>query len=129
MGYGETGAAMSPDYRSPTWLPGSHVQSIYPYLFLRPPPPPYRRERVETPDGDFVDFDQVDGTPGMLAGGKEGAVQPQRQENAEDPTAADVRRRFHRQERAIRTSLLLHPAADRERIGAVAARVAASAER
>jgi len=65
----------------------------------------------------------------MLAGGKEGAVQPQRREYAEDPAAADVRRRFHRQECAIRTGLLLHPAPDRERIDAVAAGVAASAER
>jgi len=44
-------------YRSPLWLPGSHLQTIYPYVFLRATPPTYRRERVETPDGDFVDFD------------------------------------------------------------------------
>jgi predicted alpha/beta-fold hydrolase len=48
-------------YRSPAWLIGSHVQSIYPYLFLRREPPEYRRERAETPDGDFVDFDWIDG--------------------------------------------------------------------
>ena len=49
------------DYRSPWWLPGRHLQTVYPYLFLRPPPPAYRRERVETADADFVDFDWVDG--------------------------------------------------------------------
>src|SRR5262245_52888728 len=54
-------AAMEP-YRAPWWLPGSHVQTIYPYLALRREPLPYRRERVETPDGDFVDLDWVDGT-------------------------------------------------------------------
>jgi len=48
-------------YRSPWWLPGSHLQTIYPYLRLRPDPPTYRRERVETADADFVDFDWVDG--------------------------------------------------------------------
>ena len=47
-------------YRAPWWLPGGHLQTIYPYLFLRMPPPVYRRERIETPDGDFVDFDWVD---------------------------------------------------------------------
>jgi predicted alpha/beta-fold hydrolase len=48
-------------YRAPWWLPGSHVQTIYPYLALRPAPLEYRRERVETPDGDFVDFDWLPG--------------------------------------------------------------------
>ncbi|HLF94674.1 MAG TPA: hydrolase [Planctomycetota bacterium] len=52
---------VSPAYRAPLWLPGRHAQSIYPYLFLRPPPVPYRRERVATPDGDFVDFDWLQG--------------------------------------------------------------------
>ncbi len=50
-----------PAYRSPWWLPGSHLQTIYPYLRLRPAPPTYRRERVEMADADFVDFDWVDG--------------------------------------------------------------------
>ena len=49
-------------YSSPWWLPGRHVQTIYPYLFLRPAPPAYRRERIEMPDGDFVDVDWVDGS-------------------------------------------------------------------
>jgi predicted alpha/beta-fold hydrolase len=44
-------------YRAPWWLPGSHAQTIYPYLALRRAPLGYRRERVETPDGDFIDFD------------------------------------------------------------------------
>jgi uncharacterized protein len=46
-------------YRGPWWLPGGHAQTIYPYLALRKAPPPYRRERIETPDADFVDFDWV----------------------------------------------------------------------
>jgi predicted alpha/beta-fold hydrolase len=54
----------APAYRSPFWLPGRHVQTIYPYLFCRRPAPDYRRERVELPDGDFLDIDWVDGTAG-----------------------------------------------------------------
>jgi len=55
---------LSESYRAPWWLPGSHLQTIYPYLRLRPDPPTYRRERVETADADFVDFDWVDGPEG-----------------------------------------------------------------
>jgi predicted alpha/beta-fold hydrolase len=48
------------EYRSPAWLPGRHVQTLYPYFFLRPRPPSYRRERIGTPDGDFIDFDWLE---------------------------------------------------------------------
>lgn len=47
-------------YKAPAWLPGGHAQSIYP-LFIKPLPFPYRRERWETPDGDFIDLDWNDG--------------------------------------------------------------------
>ena len=47
------------DYRGPWWLPGADAQTIYPY-FLPRPPPRYRRERIETPDEDFWDFDWVE---------------------------------------------------------------------
>ncbi len=47
-------------YRAPTWLPGGHAQTIYSNLFIRVPPVEYRRERLELPDGDFLDFDWVD---------------------------------------------------------------------
>lgn len=43
-------------FNSPWWLPGGHLQTIVPSLF----PPrrvPLRRERWETPDGDFIDVD------------------------------------------------------------------------
>jgi len=43
-------------YTAPWWLPGGHLQSIYPSL--RPPPRvSLRRERWPAPDGDFVDVD------------------------------------------------------------------------
>lgn len=51
----------SAPYRSPWWLPGSHLQTVYPYLRVRAAPPAYRRERIETADGDFNDYDWVDG--------------------------------------------------------------------
>ena len=47
-------------YRPPWWLPGGHLQTIYPYFLLKRRAPPYRRERWETPDGDFIDLDWVD---------------------------------------------------------------------
>ena len=54
-------------FRAPRWLPGGHLQTIWPALFTRPVPglpPAYRRERWDTPDGDFVDVDFVDAAAG-----------------------------------------------------------------
>lgn len=50
-------------YRAPSWLPGPHAQTIWP-LLIKGPLPRYRRERWETPDGDFIDLDWIDGDPG-----------------------------------------------------------------
>src|SRR5271154_1192606 len=44
-------------YRAPLWLPNSHVQTIVPALFARLPAVAYRRERWDTPDGDFIELD------------------------------------------------------------------------
>ena len=46
-------------YRAPWWLPGAHLQTIYPALLLRTPRVPYRRSRWDTPHGDFIDIDRV----------------------------------------------------------------------
>lgn len=43
-------------YRAPAWLPGGHAQTIWPIL-RKGAPPAYRRERWDTPDGDFIDVD------------------------------------------------------------------------
>lgn len=51
-------------YHAPWWLPGGHVQTIWPALHGRSgrrAVPPYRRERWITPDDDFVDVDWLDG--------------------------------------------------------------------
>jgi len=48
------------DGASAFWLRGGHVQTIWPALFSRRfhgPAPSMRRERWNTPDGDFVDVD------------------------------------------------------------------------
>ena len=52
------------NYPAPAWLPGGHLQTIYPALGIRLPRVAYRRERWDAQDGDFVDVDFVDGRPG-----------------------------------------------------------------
>jgi predicted alpha/beta-fold hydrolase len=52
------------NYLAPWWLPGGHLQTIYPAKFIRKPWVDYRRVRWDTPDGDFVDLDFVDGESG-----------------------------------------------------------------
>jgi predicted alpha/beta-fold hydrolase len=45
-----------PTYKAPWWLPGGHLQTLF--AALAPAPRvSYRRERWETPDGDFIDLD------------------------------------------------------------------------
>ncbi|MES2041202.1 MAG: alpha/beta fold hydrolase [Pseudomonadota bacterium] len=51
-------------YLSPRWLPGGHLQTIYPAVFINKPHTPLRRERWTAPDNDFVDVDFLDGEPG-----------------------------------------------------------------
>ncbi len=46
-------------YIAPAWLRGGNAQTIYPYLLSRPFIP-YRRERWELDDGDFIDIDWLD---------------------------------------------------------------------
>lgn len=52
-------------YSAPSWLPNGHLQTIYPATCIAKPPVAYRRQRWETPDGDFIDIDFVDGTAGQ----------------------------------------------------------------
>lgn len=52
-------------YPAPCWLPGGHLQTIYPAKCIAKPAVDYRRERWNTPDGDFVDLDFVDGKKGL----------------------------------------------------------------
>jgi predicted alpha/beta-fold hydrolase len=46
------------------WLANPHVQTVYGALFAPAPHVAFRRERWDTPDGDFVDVDFIDGPAG-----------------------------------------------------------------
>jgi predicted alpha/beta-fold hydrolase len=52
-------------YQAPWWLPGGHLQTIVPSL-AGGPRIAWRRERWETPDGDFVDVDRAGDGAGPL---------------------------------------------------------------
>ena len=47
-------------YRAPLWLPGGHAQTLYAALVVPRPRVAYRRERWDTPDGDFIDLDWLE---------------------------------------------------------------------
>ncbi len=53
-------------FRPAWWLPGPHLQTLYPSLFRPHKAPQLTRERIELPDGDFVDLDWTRQTDGMI---------------------------------------------------------------
>jgi predicted alpha/beta-fold hydrolase len=52
------------DYRPPLWYRGRHLQTLWGPLLRNRRPPPLRRERLETADGDFIDLDWLPDAPG-----------------------------------------------------------------
>lgn len=67
-----------PPFRPPAWLRGPHRQTLFPFFFLRPSIPPWQPERLELPDGDFVDlchFGDGDGPRVCLFHGLEGSLE------------------------------------------------------
>jgi uncharacterized protein len=52
---------MASDYRPARWLPEPNLMTAYGSVLLPRPHPPYRRERWELPDGDFLDLDRLPG--------------------------------------------------------------------
>jgi len=53
-------------YRPPLWLPGGHLQTIYPVKLATQARVTYRRERWDVhAQDDFIDVDFVDGQPGQ----------------------------------------------------------------
>lgn len=52
---------MPPKFVPARWLPHPHLQTLYGSLFAPAPRVDFRRSRWDTPDGDFVDVDHVDG--------------------------------------------------------------------
>jgi hypothetical protein len=55
-------------FRPAWWLPGAHLQTLYPSLLRRRVCPALRRQRVDLPDGDFLDIDwtALPGAPRIL---------------------------------------------------------------
>lgn len=47
----------SPNYKPGLFFLGSHVETLYPYLFRKVEDVRYERQRLELPDGDFIDLD------------------------------------------------------------------------
>lgn len=45
------------DFKPPWWLRNAHLQTIWPFVFRPRPVLATRRERLELPDGDFIDLD------------------------------------------------------------------------
>ena len=54
------------DFHPAWWLPGPHAQTIWPVLCRRRPRLSLRRERLELPDGDFLDLDWTAGERGPI---------------------------------------------------------------
>ena len=54
----------APRYQAPRWIANPHLNTIYAAVFAGKPAVDFRRERWDTPDGDFVDTDHVDGPAG-----------------------------------------------------------------
>jgi uncharacterized protein len=50
-------AVLVADFRPAWWLRGPHRQTVWRRLFNRDSNPPFLRERVDLPDGDFIDLD------------------------------------------------------------------------
>ncbi len=55
----------SPSYHPPWWYRGRHLQTLWGPLFRRFRRPPLRRQRVQTPDGDFIDLDWLHAAPAV----------------------------------------------------------------
>lgn len=54
------------DFRPAPWLRGPHRQTLFAYLCHPRPRLPWRHERLELPDGDFVDLAHLDGGDGPI---------------------------------------------------------------
>ena len=53
-------AGPPPEFIAPRWLRSAHAQTIYASKFCPQPGVAFRRERWDTPDGDFIEVDFID---------------------------------------------------------------------
>ncbi|NIR59674.1 MAG: hydrolase [Gammaproteobacteria bacterium] len=51
------GATRGEFFKPAWWLPGAHLQTLWPHLVRRSPQVALKRERLALPDGDFTDLD------------------------------------------------------------------------
>src|SRR6185503_19446957 len=65
-------------YRPAWWVRGGHAQTLWGKFFRQKETVPTRRERWDTPDGDFIDVHRLDASPGsprlFLLHGLEGTI-------------------------------------------------------
>jgi predicted alpha/beta-fold hydrolase len=91
-----------PPFRAAWWLPGPHAQTLWASLCRRAPRPHFSRQRLELPDGDFLDLDWGPGAPPgvplvLLLHGLEGSAR-----------SPYVRALVHRLHRARFQALVMH---------------------
>jgi uncharacterized protein len=55
-----------PSFEPAWWCRGAHLQTLWPVLARRRPRVVLRRERIELPDGDFLDLDWTTGDDGPI---------------------------------------------------------------
>ena len=60
------GSIVPSDFTPAWWLPGPHLQTLWPAFVRRSRPVPLTRERLELPDGDFIDIDWAGRDPGPI---------------------------------------------------------------
>ncbi|MGD2083573.1 MAG: hydrolase [Chromatiales bacterium] len=64
-------------FRPARWLSGPHLQTLWPTFFRRRPPLAVHRQRLDTPDGDFLDLSWAAGADGptvLILHGLEGSL-------------------------------------------------------
>ncbi|MDQ3244183.1 MAG: hypothetical protein M3Q09_10680 [Gemmatimonadota bacterium] len=68
----------APQFSAAWWLPGPHAQTLWGKFFRRQPLHATRVQRLDTPDGDFLDIHHIDAAPGaprlVLLHGLEGTI-------------------------------------------------------
>ncbi|MEC7277889.1 MAG: alpha/beta fold hydrolase [Bdellovibrionota bacterium] len=54
------------NFNAPTFMSNGHFQTLYPYFFRKVKDVELNRERIELPDGDFIDVDILDNSSDQL---------------------------------------------------------------